>query len=143
MSSERCKRALDALKSDAMPYVIYLAVLANSEDNFDRDMPGVSPFNRTVLSDRVGPAPYKVRSTLTALSDSYVDALIVLMYAGRDEFMPTHQYDELDIDTQFSSWWDYLGMDGERFAREQMVEKTPLGLYLRSGAYMFRVINNY
>ena len=120
MSSERCRRALDALKSDAMPYVIDSVMRANDADN-------ASGRGR------------KAMGVLSALRDPFVDALCVVMYAGRDEFMDGHPYDEFDIDAHFSSWWDYLLMEGENFAREQMGTKTPLGEYLRKGAYMFRI----
>ena len=120
MSSERCKRALDALKSDAMPYVIDAVMRAKSYDNSHR-------------------RSYRTLELLEAISDPYADALLIIMYAGRDEFMDGHPYDAMNVDTQFSSWWDYLLMEGEHFAREQMGTKTPLGEYLRKGAYMFRI----
>jgi hypothetical protein len=120
MSSERCRRALDALKSDAMPYVIDSVMRANDADN-------ASGRGRRAMG------------VLLALRDPFADALCVVMYAGRDEFMDGHPYDAMNVDTQFSSWWDYLLMEGEHFAREQMGTKMTLGKYLRMGAYMFRI----
>lgn len=120
MSSERCRMALDALRSDAMPYVIGSVMRANDADN-------ASGRGRRAMG------------VLSALSDPFANALCVVMYAGRDEFMDEHPYDEFDIDAHFSSWWDYLLMEGEHFAREQMGTKMTLGKYLRMGAYMFRI----
>lgn len=110
MSSERCKAALDALKSESMPLVIDAVIRAD---------------NALLMLD--------------ALKDPFTDALCVVMYAGRDEFNDGHPYDKLDIDTQFAEWWDYLTMEGESFAREQMASKAPLASYLRWGAYMFHI----
>lgn len=113
MRSDRFVNALGALKSDSMPVVIEAVTTASA-------------------------AGYAM-GLLHAISEPFVDALCIVMYAGRDEFMEGYPYDEYDIDRQFSDWWDYLGMDSEDFAREQMAEKVPLGKYLRKGAYMFRI----
>ena len=120
MRSERGQQALAALKGDAMSVVIEAVVRANDDDN---------------ESDNHDPK--KARGMLHALHDQYADALCVLMYAGRDEYVVGHPYDKADTDAQFWSWWDYLSMDGEHFAREVMWEKWPLGEYLKRGAYMF------
>lgn len=109
-NSDRCDRALDALKSESMPLVICVVILAH---------------------------PKKSLKLLAALSDPFVDALCVVMYAGRDEFSKGHPYD--DVEAEFREWWDYLSMDGEHFAREQMASKAPLSDYLTRGAYMFRI----
>lgn len=118
--SERLTAALNALKSESMPLVVDAVVRANA-------------------SDLEGNDGAKARAILAAIGEPFVDALCVVMYAGRDEFVDEHPYDEFEVDTQFSEWWDYLGMEEEHFAREQMAEKAPLGRYLRRGAYMFGV----
>lgn len=123
MSSERCERAVDALMSESMPIVLDSVVRANSLD----------------LSDEHDTRGARAKGILAALRQPYIDALCVVMYAGRDEFVDGHPYDDLEVDTQFREWWDYLCMDGEQFAREQIGEKFPLGRYLRRGAYMFRI----
>jgi len=144
MSSERCKRALDALKSEAMPYVLSVVIRANQEDNDSYNGPAIvfSDMADAFAEMSAGCANQpmsRAKSILMAMDDQFADALIVMMYAGRDEFMDGHPYDAMNVDTQFSSWWDYLLMEGEHFAREQMGTKTPLGEYLRKGAYMFRI----
>lgn len=73
------------------------------------------------------------------MSTSYTDALIVVMYIGRDDYVDEHPYDEFSVDTEFCEWWDYLEMDREFHAREQMAEKRLIGKYLRRGAYMLRI----
>ena len=120
--SDCYERALSALMSQAISVVIDAVSAANKADNSD---------------ETIG-AP-RVIGLLHALHDSYADALMVIMYAGRGEYDDGHPYDEFAIETQFHEWWDYLGMDGEHFVREQMSEKWPLGDYLRKGAYMFRI----
>ena len=118
--SERLTAALNALKSESMPLVVDAVVRANA-------------------SDLEGNDGAKARAILAAISQPFIDALCVVMYAGRDEFNDEHPYDEFEVDTQFREWWDFLLMEGERFAREQMAGKVPLGRYLRRGAYMFRI----
>ena len=120
MVSERCEKAFAALNSDGMPLVIDAVVHANEYDNLH-------------------PVSFRVLNLLDAISDPYTDALMVITYAGRDEFSEGHPYDEMEIGAQFREWWECLSMEHEHYAREVMAEKLPLGKYLRNGAYMFRI----
>ncbi len=120
MVSERCEKALVALKSDGMPLVIDAVMRAKSYDNSHR-------------------MSYRTLGLLEAISDPYADALLIIMYTGRDEFSDGHPYDEMEVDTQLHEWWEYLRMEHEHFGREVMAEKLPLDEYLRKGAYMFGI----
>lgn len=80
---------------------------------------------------------------LYALDDATCDALMIVMYAGRDgdDALP-HLYDRYDqdyIEGEFAEWWDYLHMDEEHYVRKMMAEKWPLDRYLRAGMLMFRI----
>lgn len=141
-SSERCERALVALKSEAMPYVLNVVIRANQEDNDSHSVAVDKSFADVFVAmpaERVDQPKSRAKSILAAMRDPFADALCVVMYAGRDDFSDEHPYEEFAVDSQFREWWDYLAMEGEHYAREQMGTKWPLGEYLRKGAYMFRV----
>lgn len=132
MMSRRGKRALNALKSESMPIVIDMVIRAHNADIANSFI--VDPFG---FADTT----VKTMSFLKALRDSYADALLIVMYAGRNEFKAGHPYDEADIDTQFSTWWSFIGcgMDKEHRVREILCSKSPLDEYLKMGQYMFRI----
>ena len=134
MTSERCEGALNALKSYEMPFVISAVIHANTKDHDKGEEEQRDSISLSFLE--IHP---NVTSLLHVMNDSYADALMVIMYAGRDEFVDEHPYDEFAIDTQFREWWDFIRMDNEYHAREQMASKWPLGEYLRKGAYMFHI----
>jgi len=79
---------------------------------------------------------------LYALDRATCDAVMVVMYAGRDgdeSLKRGDKYDADRIDAEFAEWWDYLGMDAETHSREIMSEKWPLDRYLADGMHMFRI----
>lgn len=137
--SKRCADALSALLSDSMPLVLDAVMRANAVDNekYDGHQIVFSGISSSVVDNRSW--PNKAMLLLNALDNAFVDALYVVMYVGRDEVDGEHPYDEFEVDTQFIEWWDFMNVDGEQFAREQMSEKWPLGRYLRRGARLFRV----
>jgi len=79
---------------------------------------------------------------LYALDQATCDAMLIVMYAGRDgdeSLKRGDKYDADRIDAEFAEWWDYLGMDAETHSREIMSEKWPLDRYLADGMHMFRI----
>lgn len=119
MATMRFKRALCAMHDEGFPYV--LDVVARTADEYRR------------RNDR----HLAVYGLLSSLKDDIVDALHVVMYEGRDEYLDGCPLVGDGIDKVFAEMWDHLGMDQEPYARECMGEKAQLGEYLRRGAYMF------
>ena len=119
MATMRFKRALCALHDEGFPYV--LDVVARTADEYRR------------REDR----HVAVCGLLSSLKDDVVDALHVVMYEGRDEYLDGCPFVGDGVDKEFGEMWFHLKMDSESFARECMWEKLPLGEYLRRGAYMF------
>jgi hypothetical protein len=79
---------------------------------------------------------------LYALDQATCDAMLIVMYAGRDgdeSLKRGGRYDADRIDAEFAEWWDYLGMDAETHSREIMSEKWPLNRYLADGMHIFRI----
>lgn len=79
---------------------------------------------------------------LYALDQATCDAMLIVMYAGRDgdeSLKRGDRYDPDRIDAEFAEWWDYLCMDAETRSREIMSEKWPLDRYLTDGMRMFRI----
>lgn len=79
---------------------------------------------------------------LYALDRATCDAVMVVMYAGRDgdaNLRHGDRYDEDHINAKFAEWWEYLCMDSEHYVREILREKWPLDRYLKVGMRMFRI----
>lgn len=119
--SERFKRALRALHSDEITYA------SAAVDG---------------MQSKSGDEQYDyVYALLSLMKDEAVDAMCVLMYEGRDEYIEGCPYASDRIDEEFAREWDHLGMDRENHAREIMAEKVPLLKYLERGDYMYGFID--
>lgn len=113
------------------------ALGAMQDDNFATVLKVVSHVGDAHAED----ARYETTlGLLSALKDDYVDALCVVMYEGRDDYLEGCPYASDHVADEFAVTWDYLGMDSESYARNVMAEKVPLAEYLHRGAYMFGIM---
>lgn len=135
--SKRCERALEALKSKEMPAVLEMVMTAFLVDEVETERKCHPMLD---LSDRTP----KARSVLKALRDSYANALLVMMYVGRDWWYGESDHTpiaEEDIDEQFTLMWNLLGLDmrNKCLAPEILCSKINPDAYLSNGARMFRI----
>lgn len=135
--SKRCERALEALKSKEMPAVIEMVMTSFIVDKCETERKCRAMLD---LSDSTP----KARGVLKALRDSYVNALLVMMYVGRDWWYGESDHTpfaEEDIDEKFTLMWNLLGLDGSNkyLAREILCSKVNPDVYLSRGAHKFRI----
>ena len=162
--TERCKEALKAFHSKEFRFVLHALIRARQLDNKDDDnntreyLKSIGDVNRLKQFDGGGgiiydgaeifdmaewdsnhPTVDRVETQLGCMSRAMIDAVMIVMYAGRENLRNKTPYTKKRIDPEFREWWEYLNMDDEHFAANMIAEKRPLDQYLKSGEYMFRI----
>lgn len=144
--TDRFQDALIAFKSDRFDSVLRTLINVREVDaDRSKDVGKLVDPNDVVASFVTGYDPRTKSITYNALAsydDATLDAVMVVMYAGRDgdyDLPESGRYDHDRIEDKFTEWWDYLTMDGENHVLTMLREKKPLDRYLRAGIRMFRI----
>lgn len=163
--TERFDEALKAFHSKEFRFVLHALVRARQLDSKDYDndtrkyLKSIGDVKRLEEFDEYGmcafgvdevldkmrtwdnqhPTVGRVETQLGCMSRAMVDAVMIVMYVGRENLRNKTPYTKRRIDPEFREWWEYLNMDDEHFAANVIAEKSPLDQYLKSGEYMFRI----
>ena len=144
--TERYRNALNAFKGDRFQSVLRTLVNVREVDiERSKDIGELVDSSDVVMSLVTGRdtrAENITHDALASYDNATLDAVMVVMYAGRDgdyDLPKSGRYDSDRIEEEFAEWWDYLTIDHESHVLAILREKKPLDRYLRAGMRMFRI----